>query len=196
MRHLTNTAPKLAAALLALVAATGLVLAACGPTGTNASSGGTSASSAPGAPTTTTGTGGMVPGGGGGGGASTVVPTMPTNPGGAVVPPSAIAGLARIDVPASQLDMSGVKGPMPSNVQTAGGKYVVFSLSESGCQRITAQAGEQSGSRVVVNVVIINTGTAGQMCPMIAREVQEIVALAAPLGGRTLAFQSVIRMAG
>lgn len=195
MRQLTVIrfgASKLAAALLALVAVTGPVLAACGPTGSAASGGSPSASSAPGSPTTTTG--GMVPGGGGG--ASTVVPTMPTNPGGVTVPPSAIAGLARIDVPASQLDLSGVKGPAPSNVQTAGGKYVVFTVSQSGCQRVTAQAGEQSGSRVVINEVLINTGNAGQMCPMIAREVQEIVALAAPLGGRTLAFQTVVRLAG
>lgn len=181
--------PVLAAAFLAA-----FTLAACG----QANSG---ASGAPGTSTGPTGAGtatsttipstainqGGGSGGGNSGGGGVAGPTS-------TVPPAAVAGLARIYVPQGQINTANVKGGgTPSQVQTAGGKYVIFDAEQSGCQKLSAEVTTQSATEVVITVVDVSTAPSGQMCPMIVRDVQLIVELNAPLNNRTIVFQSTIR---
>jgi hypothetical protein len=132
-------------------------------------------------------------------------PGTPGNPGspststgpvtGSTVPPAAIAGLARIDVPRNQINASGVTGNPPTDVQTAGGKYVLFTAEQSGCQQVSGQVTGESGSQVDITVIVTNTEKPGHMCPMIVRNVQVIVQLSAPLNNRTVMFHTLNRHA-
>ena len=180
--------PVLVAAFLAV-----LTLAACGPANSGASgaAGSSTGTTGAGAPTSTT-----IPstainqgGGAGGGGTAGGGPAAPTT----TVPPAAVAGLARIYVPQGQINASAVKGGAPSQVQTAGGKYVIFDAEQSGCEKLTAEVTTQTATEVVITVIDAGTATPGQMCPMIVRDVQLIVELNAPLNNRTIVFQSTVR---
>jgi hypothetical protein len=97
-------------------------------------------------------------------------------------------------VPASQIDTSGMTGTAPDSVQTTdGGTVVVFSREMSGCQKLSAQVTEQSATRVAILAITTTTSTAGQMCPMLVREVPVAVRLGAPLGNRTIVFTTTVR---
>jgi hypothetical protein len=99
-----------------------------------------------------------------------------------------------VAVPASQIDTSGVTEGAPDSVRTTdGGLVVVFSREMSGCQHLSAQVTEQSATRVAIVAITTTTSTAGQMCPMLVREVLVAVHLSAPLGSRTIVFSTAIR---
>jgi len=181
--------PVLVAAFLAVLAVAGCGQANSGAAGAPGSVPGTTGA---GAATSTTLPATSVnptttPGGTGGGSGST--PAAPTT----TVAPAAINGLARIYVPQNQINAAAVKGGAPGQVQTAGGKYVVFAAEQSGCQKLSAEVTTQTASEVVITIVDTGSAGAGQMCPMIVREVQLIVELNAPLNNRTIVFQSQTR---
>lgn len=99
----------------------------------------------------------------------------------------------RGNVPASQVDSSAMVNP-PRNVQVSSdGRYVVFIAEQSGCQQITAQATSQTAAQVIIQVITTNTSKGNQMCPMIVREVTVVAQLNAPLNGRTVVFQGVMK---
>ena len=96
-------------------------------------------------------------------------------------------------VPPGQITQSGT-GAQPQGVQvTADGRTVVFDAEQSGCQLITAQATTQTATQVTIQVITTNTSKGNQMCPMIVRVVQVSATLNAPLGNRTIVFQSVTK---
>ncbi|HWC81624.1 MAG TPA: hypothetical protein VG756_16860 [Pseudonocardiaceae bacterium] len=183
--------PVLLAAFAALIA-----LAGCGPASSASagSSGATSAGGSGGATTTTAPGQSVNPGGPNIPASSTGSPGSPgTAVPGTTVPPSAISGLARIYVPQNQINAAAVQKNAPTQVQTAGGRYVIFTAEQSGCEQITGQATQQTASQVMISVITTNSASGGQMCPMIVRNVQVIVELSAPLNNRTIVFQSVTR---
>ncbi|HEX3650661.1 MAG TPA: hypothetical protein VHV49_19730 [Pseudonocardiaceae bacterium] len=167
---------------LAAVACGALVaLAACGsPAGTAGSGSGPTIGVA--APTPV----GQVP---------PAVSDIPTSPAPSSPPGTAQGGIPgagkATDVPKAQVDTSHVRTP-PVGVQAAGRK-VMFSVGQAGCQDVSGQVTAQTATAVTVNVVTTTTNHAGEVCPMIVREVPVTVTLAAPLGSRTLVFGQVTR---
>lgn len=128
-----------------------------------------------------------------GSGGSPVIATSTTAPGtppiSTSVNPSSVAGLAHIYLPATQITSDGTNAP--SQVQVAGGSYLLFNAEQSGCETVSGQVVSQTASQVVVNVVTTSTKKGNQMCPMYIRNVQLVVELSAPLGHRTVVFHSV-----
>jgi hypothetical protein len=104
-----------------------------------------------------------------------------------------LPGLPRTPVPPGQVHSGGMAVP-PAGVQvTKDGKQVVFDVEQSGCQHFTGQVTSQTASSVAIQVVDNITSHSGQACPMIVRQVPITVALAAPLGSRTIEFSSVTK---
>ncbi|HEX3787917.1 MAG TPA: hypothetical protein VHW44_08650 [Pseudonocardiaceae bacterium] len=134
-------------------------------------------------------------------GGGPTVSIEPTTPGGSTAPsapatpttsvaPGAISALAHILLPASQVDASSATGRAPTQVQVAGGTYLLFDVEQAGCELVSAQATDQTATQVVVTVTTTVTKKGNQMCPMLVRNVQQIVELSAPLGSRTVVFHS------
>jgi hypothetical protein len=117
-------------------------------------------------------------------------PAANTPPPSLAQPPAPPGGPATA-VPQSRIDTSHMTAP-PAGV-TAAARQVTFNVGQSGCQHVTGQVAAQTAKAVTVEVITTNTSRAGQVCPMIVREVPISVSLAAPLGGRVLVFQQVTR---
>lgn len=105
------------------------------------------------------------------------VPTGPTTP-----------------VPATQVQSAGIPANPPNGVATGnGGRTIVFTEEQSGCQHITATVTGETATSVAVLVVTTVTSKGGEMCPMIVRQVEVAVALSAPLGDRAIVFSGTTR---
>lgn len=131
--------------------------------------------------------------------ATSTTPPTTSKPG--TTPPPSVArptGLPvpsqpRHPVPPSQIDTAGMANPPQAVEVTSDGLYVVFTAEQSGCQRITAQATTQTPTRVTILVTTWLTNKPGQMCPMIVRQVLVVAKLDAPLGGRGIVFEGVMK---
>ena len=127
------------------------------------------------------------------GATSTVVAPPPTKVSPPIAGTTAPAAGGTHTVPPGQITQSGT-GATPQGVQVAGdGRTVVFDAEQSGCQLITAQATTQTATQVTIQVITTNTSKGNQMCPMIVRVVQVTATLNAPLGNRTIVFESVTK---
>ncbi|WP_107050943.1 MULTISPECIES: hypothetical protein [Amycolatopsis] len=90
---------------------------------------------------------------------------------------------------AGQINASALPAGYPHDVTLAeGGSVVVIHAEEGGCDKLSAKAGEQTATQVVV-LVTLTKAPHGQMCPMHIREISLPVRLAAPLGGRELVLK-------
>ncbi|WP_020657958.1 hypothetical protein [Amycolatopsis benzoatilytica] len=88
-----------------------------------------------------------------------------------------------------QLDASALPDGYPHDVSLAnGGTVVVIQAEEAGCNKLSAKAGEQTPSQVVILVTVAKPPR-GQMCPFHVREVTLTVPLSAPLGARKLVLR-------
>lgn len=120
---------------------------------------------------------------------ATTTDTAPSSP--SQAPATAPPAGGRTTVPAGQINASGMVAP-PQGVQvTDDGKFVVFNAEQSGCQKISAQTTAQTATQVTIQVITTNTSQGNQMCPMIVRVVQVSAPLNAPLGTRTIVFQTL-----
>lgn len=170
--------------LAAVVCGALVALAACGSPAGVGSGSGPAISVAPTTPAV--GFAPTSPGGVPGNVVGSVPPATPT-----VAVPPAPAGGQTSTVPRARIDTSHMAAP-PGGVKTAG-RQVMFQVGQSGCQHVTGQVAAQTAKAVTIDVVVTTNARSGQMCPMIVREVPVTVTLAAPLGGRTLLFQEVMR---
>jgi hypothetical protein len=166
---------------------TGLLLVtvtACGASSTGAGAGAPSASSAP--PASSTGpetptTAPTVPG--------TVTPTFDPPPPGTVGRPT--QGIAPGDnvIAETQVDARGLPEGYPRTLtRSIDGKTVILGAEEGGCRRISARLGDQTAAQVVV-LVTVSSAPKGQMCPDYIKEISIPLALAAPLGTRTVVLR-------
>ncbi len=143
------------------------------------------------------------PAAGPGSGTLSTVPPSPT------VPPSSSApsvpgslpgqpGAPRQEVPEGsaklpdkQLDASALPADYPREVYTSnGGTILNVRGQEGGCGHATAEAAQQDGTRVTVNLTELK-GQTGQMCTMDIRHPVISVALSAPLGERTVVLKQM-----
>jgi hypothetical protein len=181
---MTRTVPTLAAVACGVV----VMLAACGPATSQTAGAGSGPTISVAAPSAV----GSVPASIAGTPPPTAAPpAATTTPGAPPVPvlPTAPAGATA--VPKGQVDTSHMNTP-PVGVKAAG-RQITFNVGQAGCQHVTGQVAAQTAKAVTVDVVTTNTSHAGQVCPMIVREVLVTVTLAAPLGDRTLVFGQVMR---
>ncbi|MBB4684828.1 hypothetical protein [Amycolatopsis jiangsuensis] len=92
-------------------------------------------------------------------------------------------------VPAGKLDAAALPKQFPREVYTAnGGTILVVRAEEGGCQHALGEAVEQTPQHVVVNLSETKAET-GKMCTMDLRHPVISVALAAPLGERTVVLK-------
>ncbi|MEU8636340.1 hypothetical protein AB0C38_29600 [Amycolatopsis sp. NPDC048633] len=75
-----------------------------------------------------------------------------------------------------------------SLVRSLDGKTLTLQAEEGGCRRISAHVGEQTAQQVVV-LIAVTTAKKGQMCPDYIREITIPLALAEPLGTRTVVLR-------
>ncbi|KDN20078.1 hypothetical protein DV20_23535 [Amycolatopsis rifamycinica] len=68
------------------------------------------------------------------------------------------------------------------------GRTLLLQAEEGGCRRISARVGEQTAQQVVVLITVL-PAPKGQMCPDYLREIKIPLALAAPLGTRTVVLR-------
>lgn len=68
------------------------------------------------------------------------------------------------------------------------GQTVILQAEEGGCRKISASLGDQTAQQVVV-LVAVALAKKGQMCPDYIRNISIPLALAAPLGSRTVVLQ-------
>lgn len=103
---------------------------------------------------------------------------------------TAVPGSAGSDpVPAGKLDAAALPKQFPREVYTAnGGTILVVRAEEGGCQHALGEAVEQTPQHVVVNLSETKAET-GKMCTMDLRHPVISVALAAPLGERTVVLK-------
>ncbi|WP_191254297.1 hypothetical protein [Amycolatopsis oliviviridis] len=94
-------------------------------------------------------------------------------------------------LPDKQLDASALPADYPREVYTSnGGTILNVRGQEGGCGHATAEATQQDGNRVTVNLTELK-GQTGQMCTMDIRHPVISVALAAPLGERTVVLKQM-----
>jgi hypothetical protein len=68
------------------------------------------------------------------------------------------------------------------------GQTLILQAEEGGCRRISARVGEQTPQQVVV-LVAVASAPKGQMCPDYIKEIKIPLALAEPLGTRTVVLR-------
>ncbi len=86
----------------------------------------------------------------------------------------------------SQVDAKTLPEGYPRTLLLADrGQTLVLQAEEGGCRKISARLGDQTAQQVVVLVAIAQPKK-GQMCPDYIRNVSIPLALAAPLGSRTV----------
>lgn len=108
----------------------------------------------------------------------------------AVPPPDA----ATSPVPAGQVETAGTPTNPPQAVQTAdGGRTVVFTVEQSGCQQLGAEVTGETPTSVAITVVTTIANRSGQLCPMIVRVVRVAATLSAPLGTRKIVFTGITK---
>jgi hypothetical protein len=163
--------------------ATGLLLltaTACGAsTGTPAGGGVNPPATAPVVPTASTIP--TVPG--------TVTPTFdPPPPGTAGRPTQGIAPGDDV-VAETQVDARGLPEGYPRSLfRGLDGRTLTLQAEEGGCRRISARVGDQTAQQVVV-LVTVGSAPKGQLCPDYIKEIRIPLALAAPLGTRTVVLR-------
>jgi len=168
------TTVKLLGAGLLLLAAT--ACAASSGAGAPAGTG-----SAPDTPSTSPSTSASVPG--------TVTPTLGPPPSQTVGRPT--QGIAPGDdvIAETQGDARGLPEGYPRSLtRSLDGQTLILQAEEGGCRRISARVGEQTAQHVVV-LVAVASAPKGQMCPDYIREIKVPLALAAPLGTRTVVLR-------
>ncbi len=166
-----RTTVKLLGAGLLLVTAT-----ACAAN----SGAGAPAGSGPGPETPTTSA--SVPG--------TVTPTPAPPPSQTVGRPT--QGIAPGDdvIAETQVDARALPEGYPRSLtRSLDGRTVILQAEEGGCRRISARVGEQTDQHVVV-LVAVASAPKGQMCPDYIKEIKVPLALAAPLGTRTVVLRA------
>ena len=93
-------------------------------------------------------------------------------------------------VPVAKIDVSALPPDFPREVWTAnGGTILDIRAQEGGCGHALGEAAEQTAQHVVVNLSETKAQT-GQMCTMDIRYPVISVALAAPLGDRTVVLKT------
>jgi hypothetical protein len=121
----------------------------------------------------------------------------PAAPSSATTPPSPGApGKPRLElppgstpVPAAKVDAAALPRDFPRQVYTAnGGTIINLRAEEGGCQHALGEATEQTAQHVVLDLSETKAQT-GQMCTMDLRYPYISVALAAPLGDRTVVLK-------
>ncbi|MEU0794469.1 hypothetical protein ABZ342_30795 [Amycolatopsis sp. NPDC005961] len=86
----------------------------------------------------------------------------------------------------SQVDARGLPEGYPRSLtRSTDGKTLILQAEEGGCRRVSAHVGDQTPERVVV-LVAVTAAKKGQMCPDYIKEVSVPLALAEPLGTRTV----------
>ncbi|WP_409493211.1 hypothetical protein [Amycolatopsis sp. cmx-11-12] len=94
-------------------------------------------------------------------------------------------------LPDKQLDAAALPADYPREVYTSnGGTILNIRGQEGGCGHATAEAAQQDGTRVTVNLTELK-GQTGQMCTMDIRHPVISVSLAAPLGERTVVLKQM-----
>ena len=94
-------------------------------------------------------------------------------------------------LPDKQLDASALPADYPREVYTSnGGTILNIRGQEGGCGHATAEAAQQDGTRVTVNLTELK-GQTGQMCTMDIRHPVISVTLSAPLGERTVVLKQM-----
>ncbi|MEV6909608.1 hypothetical protein [Amycolatopsis sp. NPDC051071] len=125
-------------------------------------------------------------------------PSAPPSPSPAPGTQPGIPGAPRLEVPEGstklpdkQLDAAALPADYPREVYTSnGGTILNIRGQEGGCGHATAEAAQQDGTRVTVNLTELK-GQTGQMCTMDIRYPVISVALAAPLGERTVVLKQM-----
>ena len=113
---------------------------------------------------------------------ATAPPTAPAKPQLQLPPGSTPVAAEKVDATALPKDF-------PHQVYTAnGGTIITLRAEEGGCQHALGQAIEQTAQRVVLDLSETKAQT-GQMCTMDLRYPYISVALAAPLGDRTVVLK-------
>jgi hypothetical protein len=89
----------------------------------------------------------------------------------------------------TQVDARGLPEGYPRSLSRAlDGKTLVLQAEEGGCRRISARVGDQAAQQVVV-LVTVTSAPKGQMCPDYIKEIKIPLALAEPLGTRTVVLR-------
>jgi hypothetical protein len=98
-------------------------------------------------------------------------------------------------VAGKQVKSTSLPSSFPRTVWTAkGGSELGFYGEAGGCFTSTATVTQQSDTQVTVRLVQQQPGTGGHACPMYVTYKPMTVALAKPLGGRTVFLQlSIVR---
>ncbi len=121
-------------------------------------------------------------------GPATSEPANPSNPPGR---PRLTVPADSTPVPAARIDGAALPEGYPREVWTAnGGTILNIRAQEGGCGHALGEAAEQTAQRVVVNLSETKAQT-GQMCTMDLRYPVISVALAAPLGERTVVLKTI-----
>ncbi|MFI5612142.1 hypothetical protein [Amycolatopsis sp. NPDC051903] len=131
-----------------------------------------------------------------GGDSSAASGSISTSPSAVPKPPGNPPGVSRFDfppgstpVPASQVDATALPSGFPNQVKTDnGGTILNLRAQEGGCGHALGEATEQTAQKVVVDLSETKAQT-GQMCTMDLRYPVLSVALAAPLGERTVVLK-------
>lgn len=86
----------------------------------------------------------------------------------------------------SQIDARGLPEGYPRSLtRSIDGRTLILQAEEGGCRRVSARVGDQTPQRVVV-LVGVTAAKKGQMCPDYIKEITVPLALAEPLGTRTV----------
>jgi hypothetical protein len=89
----------------------------------------------------------------------------------------------------TQVDARGVPEGYPRSLfRATDGRTLTLQAEEGGCRRISARVGDQTAQQVVV-LVTVTAPQKGQMCPDYIKEIRIPLALAAPLGSRTVVLR-------
>jgi hypothetical protein len=89
----------------------------------------------------------------------------------------------------TQVDARGVPEGYPRSLfRATDGRTLILQAEEGGCRRIAARVGDQTAQQVVV-LMTVTAPQKGQMCPDYIKEIRIPLALAAPLGDRTVVLR-------
>ena len=89
----------------------------------------------------------------------------------------------------SQVDAKTLPEGYPRTLLLADrGQTLILQAEEGGCRKISARLGDQTAQQVVVLVAVAQPKK-GQMCPDYIRNISIPLALAAPLGSRTVVLR-------
>jgi hypothetical protein len=89
----------------------------------------------------------------------------------------------------TQVDARGLPEGYPRSLfRGLDGRTLTLQAEEGGCRRISARVGDQTAQQVVV-LVTVGSAPKGQLCPDYIKEIKIPLALAAPLGTRTVVLR-------